>query len=392
MEAQQEVVQEQQINQTVDPFSQNAWKETVVEPIKAEEPVEVKSEPVHPQPTSIENVEEIIDPKEWLKREFSVDDTEVLKQQLKDYEELKKKSSEPQEEKFENEHTRVIYDALRNGETDKVLDFLSTQSKLNKLLSVEITDDNAPDIIKAYLKITNSDLNDSEIDHKYKKMYQLPKEPELDVDDPDSVAAHKEWQEQVEDIKISRRIDAKSYRPELAKSKAELKFPEIIKEQKAEANQPDPETIKKLTENFINTLERDYSKVEGFTTQVKDESVEIPVAFKIPDEEKSEIKQILGGGFDIDSFITERWFNEKGEPNVERMITDFYLLNNTDKVLSGIANNAANLRLVQSRKQAVNSTIGADQQNTFQPNAGGKTNVSPFSDKAWSDKPTVFTN
>ncbi len=378
-------------NVKVDPFGQGAWAETFPEQKKEEiPPVETKKdEPITTQKKD-EN-EEILDPKDWLKREFEVEDPEILKQQIKEYRELKSKP-QPEEQKWDNEESKVINELLRTGKKKEVLQILTLQDRLDNLVNSEVNDDNAAEIIKTGLRLKHKDLTDKEIDYKYNKQYFLPKEPTLDPDDDESVEKHNEWKETVEDIKMSRIIDAKTMKPDLDKARVELKFTELEKPTVQNANEPDPEVIKQVRDRFINKLESDYAKAEGFTTQVKDESVDIPVSFKIPDEAKVAIKKTLESDFDVDGYIGKRWFGENGDPKIEQIVSDLYLLDNTDKVLSGIANNSANQRLLEARKRATNADLkGQVNQNTFQPNADGKANISPFAKEAWSDKPPVYS-
>ena len=373
------------------PFSQNAWAET-----PAETAVEVKTEDQgiekKREEASITDTtnEEILEPNDWLKREFEVDDAETLKQQIKEYKELK---SKPKEDlTFADDQSRQIYELLREGGDKKkaVKEFLETQEKLETLVTSEVNEDNAGEIIKLGLKLKHKDLTDKEIEHKYNKQYAIPKEPvKGEFDDDDEFAGkHAAWKERADDIRMDKIIDAKTMKPDLEKAKSELVLPEITKNGTQQANEPDPKKMEELRERFLNKLESDYNKTEGFSTQVKDELVEIPVAFKIPDEDKVAIKGRLHDGFEVDEFINSRWFGEKGEPKIEQIISDIYQLENLDKVLSGVANNAASLRLLEARKQANNTDLnGKTHQNTFQPNADGKSNISPFAKNAWSEKP-----
>ena len=48
--------------------------------------------------------------------------------------------------------------------------------------------------------------------------------------------------------------------------------------------------------------------------------------------------------------------------------------------------------LLEFKKQTKNIDInGNTHQNTHQPNADGKANISPFAKEAWSEKPPVLT-
>ncbi len=371
------------------PFSSDAWSEippeTTIEAKTEEAVIEKKKEEVD---TPSSTNETIVEP--FYKR-LGFEKEEDVENEIKTLREKK-----PDEVKFEDEQSKQIYELLREGGDKKkeVRKFLETQEKLETLISSEVTKDNADEYLKLGMKLKYKELNltDSELNHKFNKQFGLPKEPILDVDDEDSVAEHNEWKAKVAEIEIEKIIEAKLAKPELVKAKTELKLPEIAKQEGQQANEPNPELLKEIRDKFLNKLESDYIKTDGFNTQVKDELVEIPVTFKIPDEDKVAIKGRLEEGFEVDDYINKRWFGEKGEPKIEQIISDIYQLENLDKVLSGVANNAANLRLVEARKQATNSNINnKTNQNTFQPNADGKNNISPFKKEAWSETPPVLS-
>ena len=160
---------------------------------------------------------------------------------------------------------------------------------------------------EAFMKITaeinHPILTDKEIDYKYNKDYGLPKEPIQKVDELDEEFTERKnlWQEKVDDIKMARNIEAKLAKPELEKLKSQIVLPEITKpETQAATNQLSEVQLKEIRENFLKALDSNYTKVEGFTTKVKDEFVDFPVQFKIPDEDKVAIKGRLTEGFDVD--------------------------------------------------------------------------------------------
>lgn len=381
------------------PFASSAWDERLPEPTPAPTPEPTPAATGEPTPTPApepapkQDDEEILDPKEWLKREFEVDDAEVLKQRLKEYEALKASPKTEAEIKFENEQSKLFYELAREGKTKELRQFLETQETLDRLSALDVTAETAEDIIKTGLRLKYKDLTPREIDYKFNKEYGLPKEPTRSEDETDDEYNIRKsaWQERVNDIEMTRIIDAKLAKPELDKAKASLVLPELSKPA-PQVSEPDPEALKEIREKFLAKLESDYSKAEGFTTKVKDESVEIPVSFKIPDEDKVAIKGRLQNGFEINEYIDKRWFDEKGGPKIEQIISDLYQLENLDKILSGVANNSANQRLVEYRKSVSNVAINQTPQQTYQPTNGAQANVSPFSNEAWSEKPPQFVN
>lgn len=373
-----------------DPFANNAWQETPTE-IKKEE-VPVIQTTTGKVEIKVDDKEEILEPKEWLKREFDTDDVNVLKAEREELKGLREKSK-PFE--FKNDESRKAYEYITGDKIDDLFDILSNRKKVDKLSSADLNTNKelAPELVKFGIKNDNPNLNDDEVEFLFNEKYSKPTKPvkeelEEDSDYENRVSA---WKHQVENIEKRMVIEAKMSQPKILQLKNELVIPEINKKTEPVSNEPDPAIIKQIRYNFLNKLESDYSKAEGFSTKVKDESVEIPVAFKIPDEDKIAIKKVLENNFDVDQYISSRWFGEKGEPRIEQIVSDIYLLDNLDKVLSGIANNSANQRIVQFRKDAANIDIsGKTAQNTFQPNADGKANISPFAKEAWSDKPPVL--
>lgn len=389
-----------------DPFGAS-WTENPTE-VKIETPAATTTEATTTTTTASTDAttvetkveDEILDPKDWLKRELDVDDISVLKAEREEYKKLKETPLTAAEIKFADEQSKHIHELIRDGKKKEVRQFLETQEKIDSLVSAEVNKETADDIIKLGMQLKYKDLSPKEIEYKFNKEYGLPKEPvQSDSElDEDFAARKSEWQEKVQDIVMTKIIEAKLAKPELEKAKVQLVLPEINKPE-PQNQQPTQESLaaqeaamKQVRENFLNKLESDISKVEGFTTKVKDESVEIPVAFKIPDEDKAAIKTRLQEGFDLNAYMDKRWFPE-GNPNIEQIVSDIFQLENRDKIHSGIANNAANQRLVEYIKAIKNPSINNDKtpQQTFDNSQSGKT-VSPFSQGAWSEKPPVLIN
>lgn len=338
--------------------------------------------------------EEIKIPLEWLKKEFEVEDPAILKAER---EELKTLKANPATEiKFENDESRHLHELFRAGKGKEAMKIIERQEKVETYSALDVTKETAADIIKLNMELKYPNLKPAQIEFQYKQEYGIPKEPveEKFATTDDYEEALAEWKEKVSNIEMKTTIAAEMAKPELLAAKVKLVLPEIDKPT-VQANEPTAEQLGKIKaarENFLNKLESNYSKVEGFTTKVKDESVELPVSFKIPDEDKIAIKGRLQNGLDVNDYIDKRWF-PNGEPNVELIISDIYELENREKVHSGIANNAANERLKEYRRTTSNVSVnGNSNQNTFQPNQNGNSNVSPYSTGAWSEKPPSSIN
>lgn len=348
---------------------------------------------------------ESFDEKGWLKKEFDIEDISVLKAEREELKLLKAKV--PEEIKFENEESKQLHELIRTGKKKEALEIINQQEQIEQYASVEVGKDNAEDIIKLSIKLKNPKLTKEEIQFEYQEQYTPSKEPKepiqrtIETDEEFSERTdewkdkHAEWSEKVTRLETKRVIAAKMAQPELEAAKVKLVLPQIDKPT-AQANEPTAEQIEqdeKWAENFVNTVNSNYSKVEGFETKVKDELVEYPVSFKIPDEDKVAMKERLIEGVDPQKLMLKRWFNEKKEANVEQMQKDLYVLENLDKILSGVANKAASERLVQYRKSANNIDLKGDtHQETFNPQQNGNSKVSPYATEAWSEKPPTSIN
>jgi len=167
-------------------------------------------------------------------------------------------------------------------------------------------------------------------------------------------------------------IDAKVIRPELEKLKSEIKLPDVYGFDQLQAeSQEELESMQQARQIYEQTLNSEFNNFNGFNVSVKDEDVEIPIAFNVGEDERVRMKETLSD-FDSDNYFGERWFNEDGKPKVQQVMSDIYILENFNKIMQKVANEAASQRLVAHIKKSGNITInnstpqGQPQQN---PNA-----------------------
>jgi len=101
----------------------------------------------------------------------------------------------------------------------------------------------------------------------------------------------------------------------------------------------------------------------------KDESagIEIPISYVPTDEEKSSLKNALSD-FDSSEYFGNRWFSKDGKPQIKEMMADKYFLENKDKILQKVANEAAQqMRLKMIALQSNINLKNNGQQQTFMP-------------------------
>jgi len=344
------------------PFADDAQTAQQIQPVEvaptnteAQASVETQS-PVETQVQTVSEpaVSTSFDPNQFVKERFGFESVEEAEEQLKrvrDYQEP--------EFNFENDISKTLFEAIKEGKTDEVYDILNQQKRLEKLTTAEVDSKLAVDIIKTNLANKYKELNSDDVDLLFHEQYYIPQKPEQGYDESDEDYSQKlkSWQSQVEYAERKMIIDAKVYRTELAKLKADIKLPDISREAEREAvYQEEFEMQQKARSIYETTLDSQFQSFNGFNVSVKDAEVEIPISFNVADDEKIGIKNNLSD-FDSDEYFGGRWFNDDGTPKVQQIMADVYLLENRDKIFSKIANEAASQRLLAHIKNSGNINV-----------------------------------
>jgi hypothetical protein len=293
------------------------------------------------------------DPNQFVKERFGFESVEQAENEFK---KLKEQQSGFQ---FQDEVSKTLFDAIKEGKADDVYQVLNQQKRLEKLTTAELNTELAVEIVKENLKQKYKELNDEEVELLFYDKFFVPSKPEQGFDETDEDYANKvkAWEAQVDYTERKLMIEAKTTRSELAKLKSEIKLPDIYNEAGREAQfQEEFEMMQNARSNYEKTLDSDYKSFNGFNVSVKDEDVEIPISFNVGDDEKIVMKSQLED-FDTDTYFENRWFNEDGRPNVQQIMADKYLLENRDKIFSKIANEAASQRLLAHLKKNGNINI-----------------------------------
>ena len=293
------------------------------------------------------------DPNQFVKERFGYESVEQAEEEFKRF-------KEPKEEfKFQDDMSKTLFDAIKEGKTDDVYQILNQQKRLDKLISNELTPDLAVDIIKTNIQNKYKDLTSDEVELLFYDQYFVPSKPEQSYDesDEDYATKVKTWQSQVDYLDKKMMIEAKVIRPELTKLKSELKLPDIYGEAQQEAeSREEVEKMQQARSIYERTLDSDFQSFSGFTVSVKDEDVEIPISFNVAEEERLAMKNTLAD-FDSDSYFGERWFAEDCKPKAQQMMADKYLLENYNKILQKVANEAASQRMLAHLKKTGNINI-----------------------------------
>lgn len=309
-------------------------------------------------------VAEIEVPKEWLKKEFDIEDPAILKAEREEYRKLKE-TPPVADLKFENEQSKQIFELLKEGKSKEVKQFLDTQERLEQYTTAEVTKDNAADIIKMGMQLKYPSLTKDQIEFQYKQEYSLPKEPAQKADELDEEFEERknEWKEKVASIEMKTTIAATMAKPELENAKSKLVLPEIqgSGNQQAKPTQEELAAEAKLKETFLKNADTIVNAFKGFEAQVKDKDVDYTVNYTPSKEEKQAVgdrlKQFAESGFNANVILADRWVKEDGTLNESQMTEDLsriFMGKNADQK---IAAEAANQRLELYLKGKKNVTI-----------------------------------
>lgn len=362
------------------PFADESWAEL---PVNAEDETaqEATQETVvNNESEESSSDEEIVDANEYLKRTLGFDDWDVAKS------EIEKLRTEKTSTKYENEVSEKIHKALSEGKHDDVYSYLEKQTKLNKLLSSDVDDKTAEQIVKLSMQSKYSDLSEDEINYKFKKQFSIPKEPEQSYDETDEEfeQKHKDWEEKVKDVKMELLIEAKTSKPQLEKLKSELKLPEISQDaQQAKQLTPEElESTKKYVDSYLKSVESSVNSFDGFTVDYKDEDVSLKSAYLPSQEEKSfvanQLKTFAENDFNANVIFAERWVNDDGTLNTSKMTKDLSLLYSEEKIMQKLVNEGVTKRLAEYRKSTSNIKVGGQSKGTFEPKDNSKSGMADF--------------
>lgn len=363
----QQPVEQKQEAQLPNPFLESSWStpEQIAEPSTSTS-----------SSSSYEEEDEILDPNEWLKREFQWESTEQAKAELEELRKLRDSQTE-QEIEFENEESLNLFRLFKEGKQDDVYNYLENRKKLDTLLNSDINKQTAAEIIKLSLKNTYKDLTSDEIEYQFNKEFGIPQKPvQQDIETDDEYAERlSSWEAKVKDIETDLMIEAKLARPELEKMKSELVFPEIENSPSSyEPTQEELEAQKKFVDYFKQSVNSALSSFDGFSVSVKDEEVDIPLSYAISQEEKNTVAQQLerfaDSGFDANVILAERWLKADGDINTNQIVKDLALLLSEGKMSQKFVNEAASKRLAEHIRRTSNiSVTSRTPQNTFNPDA-----------------------
>lgn len=363
---------EQNQQQAFNPFSDSSW----VTPSEDGNINFASDATSSQQSTSTEDEyeEEIVEPSEWLKREFDWESVDAAKQELEELRKLKESSAESEIE-FENEESLNLFRLFKEGKQDEVYNYLETRRKLSSLIDGEMNKDSAVEIVKMNMRNNYPDLTKEEIEFQFNRNFGVPSKPvQKDIETDEEYQERLDtWQNQVKEAETELMIEAKLAKPDLQKYRDELVFPDIEDGRNSyEPTQEELDAQAKFVDYFKDSASEALISFDGFSVSVKDEEVDIPLSYAISQEEKGivaeQLEQFANSGFDANVILAERWLTQDGNINTNQIVKDLALLLSEGKMSQKFVNEAASKRLAEHIRRTSNiSVTSRTPQNTFSP-------------------------
>lgn len=212
------------------------------------------------------------DPFGLLKDKYGYENHEEA---IRDIDELRAFKAQPRvpEFVFQNESDANILKALAAGKRAELREFLNREAQIEQLVSGDVTKENAQQIVKLKMQLTNKDLTPQEIDYRYKKQFGVPPQPVRGADEEEDEYNGRvnQWQEIVNDREMDLVIEAKLSRPDIEKAKGQLSIPEI--------ESPVDEGYAQYQQMLAQTAESDKATTEAYKAMVP-KTIETKINFK----------------------------------------------------------------------------------------------------------------
>lgn len=314
--------------------------------------------------TTENEYDEVVDADEYLRSNLGFSNWEEAKSEI---ERLRSSS------KYDNEISERIHKALLEGKHDEVYSYLEQTSKLNQLLNSDINDMSAQEIVKLSMRSKYPELTDDEVEFKYKKQFSLPKEPTQRYDETDEEFEQRkeDWQERVNDVKMELMIEAKSSRNQLKQLQSEIKLPEVSSGSGANLTQEELHSVQNYVNNYMGSVDNYVNQFDGFGIEYRDEEASVNSVYSPSFEEKQDIsnqlKYFAQNDFNANMLFADRWVNDDGQLDMNQIIQDLSILQNSDKIVQKLVNDSVAKRLHEYRKSTSNIRVGGQSNGTFSP-------------------------
>ena len=227
--------------------------------------------------------------------------SEKLGRDINSFDDLNNNNQPVESNDFASDQLKVINDYIKTtGRT--VQDYINTQT-------VDLSNVTDEAVLREYIRLDNPKLTDAELNDYLIETYRTDKEK------------HSAREMNAGKVKLTK--DAKAARDYFNQIKQEYAMPS---ESKQEVLSDDDRQA------WIGEMSNEVDDLDGISFPMNDKGEEY--VYKLDDSARNEIKSYNSN---LDTFF-DKYVDEQGAWDFDKLNTDMYILNNIDKIIRGVAN------------------------------------------------------
>lgn len=268
------------------------------------------------------------------------------------------------EVEFVNEDSKKIFELIRQGKTDEVVDTLLFQ---RTLASVDALEDK--EALRLSMKFKNPGMSDSEIAEEINDMYSTSTPPEKPSEDDeltleDYQKALKAYEKELAAYEKSQRAmnrdlkrkaaEAKDY---LSSLKSDIKLPDLPAAEMAPiVPDIDPVEQERISKQMRDDFESTYNNLNTLRFKYEDEGVNIETTYDISQEYKDDLYARLEKEADVRDIFAKRYIKGDGSLDVAKMVEEIAFLESRENISKSIVRQA----LAQAKLSTVKDLKNVD--------------------------------
>lgn len=278
---------------------------------------------------------------------------------------------------FTNDDSRKIFDFLKEGKVDDVLQVYNEQRRLSSIK--DMTDE---DVVKLAMEYKQDSLSTADIQDEYLSKYSIekPEAPSQDdfVDEEDFNKADKVYQKELKayekELKtLNRRLkqEAGESRTFLESLKKDIVLPDINpRDHSGESDPAEEEKARQvheaLRQEYLSSLDKSSNEFSEISFKVSDEGVNFEGKFQIDESERAQLKKDLSErNVPMDVFLSR--YIKGDDYDTKSLMEDIYFLNNKEKIIASIVKQARSNGVLESIKRTKNVDLDGGHRDNFEP-------------------------
>ncbi len=230
-----------------------------------------------------------------------------------------------------------LLESIQHDKEDDIYNYLSEKKKDYKTMA-DI------DVIREDLKKTNPKWSSADVELEIRAVYgkQLEKYDLTKIDkeeNPDEYAQAEAHNERADENLLRLQRAARDSRVKLTEQQKSIKLPKI-EQPKADAPVADPKEAEERLKKWAEQAEQQVPAMSDFKFSVGDAKNPEEVVFKITEDDKKSRVDAMKTWNGADFMAKHKWQNEDGSFNLQRIAEDVHFLENKDKIIKAIYNQA----------------------------------------------------